>query len=225
MLQCRSLFFPAGVDWLAILAGAVILLSDPNNFEGFGTATPQQTADAFSETFDKFSFNQGTCRVIGEIICYAGPTSPDANWLACDGASLLRSVYPDLFAVIGTTYGAADGSHFSVPDLQSRVPLGVGTGSGLSTYALGQKAGEETHTLTVAETPSHTHTDTGHVHTEGAAAPSLGAALLGVPIPSAIPVPGVTGIGSAALSSVGGGSAHNTVQPVLALNFFIVALD
>lgn len=220
---CRVLIIPDNQEFIANVTGAIEALTFPENWTLYGTLTPEQSAAALLSMFDLFCFQQGTCRVIGEVICYAGPTSPDADWLACDGSSLLRSAYPDLFAVIGVTYGAADGTHFSLPDLQSRVPLGVGTGSGLSTYALGQQAGEETHTLIVSETPSHSHADTGHVHTEGAAAPSLGAAILGVPIPSAVPVPGITGVGSAAIANTGGDGAHNTVQPILALNFFIVA--
>jgi microcystin-dependent protein len=224
-LQCRSVFFPVGIDWRAILSGALILLTDPSNFEPYGTATPDQAAAAFNDTFDRFSFNDGICRVIGEIICYAGSTSPDSRWLVCDGADLLRTAYPDLFAVVGITYGSTDSAHFSIPDLQSRVPLGVGTGSGLSAYALGQQAGEENHTLTIAETPSHTHSDAGHSHAESGSFAAIGAAIVGVPIPSAIAVPAVTGVGFAGLSNSGGGGSHNNIQPILALTYVIVALD
>jgi microcystin-dependent protein len=218
------LFIPDNVDWIAIVAGAILPLIYADNFEAFGTATPQQCADVFQAMFDNFSYAQGVCRVVGEIICYAGATSPTANWLLCDGSSLLRGDYADLFTVIGTNFGAVDSTHFSLPDLRSSVAIGVGTGPSLSTYTLGQTGGEETHTLTTAETPAHTHTDTGHLHTESTAFPAVGAALLGVPIPSAVPLPGVTGVASANLANTGGDGAHNNIQPYLALNFFIVAL-
>lgn len=163
--------------------------------------------------------------MIGEIVTIAGISNPNpGNWLTCDGASLLRTDYPDLFATVGTTFGAVDGTHFSLPDLRGRVPLGTGTGAGLSTYALGDSGGEENHVLITAETPAHSHTDTGHSHTEGIASPAVGAAIVGVPIPSAIPAVGVTGAGSAALSATGGDGAHNNRQPFIALNYFIVAL-
>lgn len=220
---CRVLTLPADSNWLAIVAGALNPLIYPTSFEAFGTSPPEDTANVFRVMFDKFSNNEGVCRVIGEVITWAGSASPDPKWLLCDGASLLRADYPDLFAVIGTIYGAADGTHFNIPDLRGRVPLGVGTGPGLSSYSPGDSGGEETHTLVTSETPSHSHSDSGHTHTEGIAAPSVGAAITGVPVPSAIPAVGATGLGFAGLSSTGGDGSHNNIQPYIALSYLIVA--
>ncbi len=222
---CRVLIVPNGMDWLAIVAGALNELCFAYNWEQFGAVTPDQAAAAMVDMFDAFSLNQGVCRVIGEIITWPGSTSPDSKWLLCDGSSLLRADYPDLFAVIGATYGAADGTHFNLPDIRSRSPIGAGTGTGLSTYALGQTGGEETHILTTAELAAHSHTDTGHAHTEITAIPAIGAAITGVPVPSAVPGAGVTGAASANLTSTGSGSGHNNLQPYLALNYLIVALQ
>jgi len=223
---CRPLFIPNGLDWLAIVTGALNELVYNYNFEEYGTTSVADTVAAFQTMFDHFCFDDETgCRMIGEIILFAADTSPSPNWLACDGASLLRADYPDLFAVIGTAFGSADGSHFSVPDLRGRAMVGVGTGASLTPRALGDNFGEETHTLITAEIPSHTHLDTGHTHVEGIAVPAVGAAIVGVPIPSAVPGVGATGVGTAALSSVGGDGAHNNLQPSIALNFFIVAED
>lgn len=222
--QCRVLFIPNDEQWIAAVTGALELLTLPGAWEADGILTSQAAADAWVDYFDRFCFKQGQCRVIGEIICYGGATSPDTKWLFCDGTSLVRADYPDLFAVIGTSYGAADGTHFNLPNLQSRVGVGSGTGSGLSSYALGQTGGEETHTLTVAESPSHSHTDLGHTHVEGSALPAVGAAIVGVPIPSAVPTASVTGVGSANLANTGLDGAHNNIQPYIALNYLIVAL-
>lgn len=223
-LQCRALLIPDDEQCIAIVTGALQELTFIWNFESIGGITPQQAVDLFLPMFNAFCFRQGICRMIGEIITYAGSTSPNSNWLPCDGASLLRSAYPDLFAVIGTTYGAVDGSHFSVPDLRGRVPVASGSGPGLSTYALGQTGGEETHVLTVAESASHSHIDSGHSHTEGTAIPTAILVGVGAPVPSALPSVGVTGIGSSNLNASGSDGAHNNLQPYLAVQFFIVAL-
>jgi microcystin-dependent protein len=101
---------------------------------------------------------------------------------------------------------------------------GLERAQGLSAYALGDTGGEETHTLITSETPAHSHTDTGHSHSEIVAAPNVTTIGVGAPEPTAIPGVGVTGIGSASLTSTGGNGAHNNLQPFIALNYFIVAL-
>jgi microcystin-dependent protein len=88
----------------------------------------------------------------GMIFCWSAAALP-AGALLCDGSSLLRSAYPNLFAIIGTTYGSADGTHFTLPDLRNRFPGGAGSNLG----ALGSVGGEARHTLSVAEMPSHSH--------------------------------------------------------------------
>jgi microcystin-dependent protein len=221
----RCLFIPDDPEWLAIVAGALITLTFPHNFEQYGTATPQETADVFVEMFDNFSFNVGVCRVIGEIVSVANSSNPNpTNWLLCDGSSLLRTDYAELFSAIGTAFGSADGTHFNIPDLRGRTVVGVGTGAGLSARALGDSFGEETHILITSEVPSHSHNDAGHSHSEGIASPSVGAAITGVPVPSAIPAVGVTGVGFASIGTSGGDGSHNNLQPSLALNYYIVAL-
>lgn len=113
---------------------------------------------------------------IGTIQMYPKSSAPTATtnggaWLVCDGASVLRTGaggYADLFAMLGTTYGTADGTHFNLPDLRSRVPVGYNTAtiSGRSTRAIALGSGTETHTLLDAEIPKHPHpiTDNGHIH-------------------------------------------------------------
>lgn len=220
---CRALFIPNDQRIIANVTGALELLTFPENWDLFGAVIPYDAAAAMLPMFNSFCFNEGACRMIGEIIAFAGDVSPDVRWLACDGVSYLRADYPALFGVIGVFYGATDSIHFNVPDLRSRVPLGFGMGMGLSNYALGDQAGEETHTLITGEQAAHTHVDSGHTHAEVIALPAVGAAIVGVPIPSAIPGVGFTGIGSAIISSSGGDGSHNNVQPILAINFLIVA--
>lgn len=200
---CRVLFIPNDLDWLAQVTGALQELTFSRNWTPYGAVTVDQAVQAMTDMFDQFCFDQGVCRVVGELILFAGPASPDSRWLLCDGASLLRSTYPTLFAVIGTAYGAVDGTHFSLPDLRDRVPMGVGTN------ALAAQIGSSTHTLTSAEMPAHTHT-------EITATPFVG----DVTTPTAP----VAQVGAGITGSAGGGGAHNNIQPSLAVNYFIVAL-
>jgi len=92
------------------------------------------------------------------------------GWLKCDGRSLSRVTYASLFAIIGTSFGSVDGNTFKLPDTRGRTIGGIGTGTGLTNRTLGQTVGEETHTITVNEMPSHSHTGTvdssgSHTHT------------------------------------------------------------
>lgn len=79
------------------------------------------------------------------------------GWLICDGRSLSRSSYPDLFQVIGTQFGSLDENSFNLPDCRSRVIGAIGQGNGLSNRTIGQSIGEETHVLSVPEIPAHDH--------------------------------------------------------------------
>lgn len=68
----------------------------------------------------------GSFEPIGSVKMYAGENAPD-KWLKCDGTAVSRTTYAKLFAVIGTTYGAGDGSTtFNVPDFRDRMPIGAG---------------------------------------------------------------------------------------------------
>lgn len=92
----------------------------------------------------------------GVIQMFAGSTAP-SGWLICDGSTVSRRIYSDLFKVIGTTYGAGDGNTtFTLPDMRGRVPMGVGTGAGLTARTLGTTYGTETHTLATANIPQMT---------------------------------------------------------------------
>ncbi|HNV84938.1 MAG TPA: tail fiber protein [Arenimonas sp.] len=96
---------------------------------------------------------------IGEIRMFGFGTRGAPNgWQACDGSLLAISEYDALFALIGTTYGGDGQTTFGVPDLRGRLPIHQGTGPGLSTYVIGQKAGTETVTVLPTQMPAHTHT-------------------------------------------------------------------
>lgn len=95
----------------------------------------------------------------GSVVSFAGATVP-TGWLICDGASYLRADYNSLFGVIGVAFGAADGTHFNVPDLRGRVAVGKGTHADVD--ALNDNDG-----LAIASRRAkhkHTVNDPGHVH-------------------------------------------------------------
>jgi microcystin-dependent protein len=103
----------------------------------------------------------------GSIIDFGGIVAP-TGFVLCDGSLYLRTgAMAGLFSVIGTSYGAGDGSStFAVPDARGRVGLGTGAGSGLTARTIGQKLGEENHVLAVSELASHNHTQNAHAHAD-----------------------------------------------------------
>ena len=99
---------------------------------------------------------------VGVIEMFAGSTAPN-GWLVCDGRTVSRKTYSDLFKVIGTTYGAGNSNDtFTLPDMRGRCPIGVGTGTYATATArtLASTTGAETATLSEANLASHTHTTT-----------------------------------------------------------------
>ena len=93
---------------------------------------------------------------VGEIRMFAG-NFPPSGWMFCDGALLPISENETLFQLIGTTYGGDGQETFALPNLQSRIPLHMGTGPPGVTYQLAESAGVESVTLTVQQMPIHNH--------------------------------------------------------------------
>jgi microcystin-dependent protein len=165
----------------------------------------------------------GTAAPTGGMVLWPTETPP-ANWLLCEGQAVSRTTYNALFAVLGTTYGAGDGSTtFNLPNMKGRVVVGLDPAQ-TEFDTMGETGGAKTHTLTEAEMPSHTHVQNPHDHdmtvrtssTAGGAAPMAGS---------------VSGSGGTDTSNIqnttavnqntGGGGAHNNLQPYIVLRWMV----
>jgi microcystin-dependent protein len=187
----------------------------------------------------------GTIPVGGTILWWTD-TLP-TNYLWCNHAAVSRTTYAALFALIGTTYGAGDGSTtFNLPDLRDVAPVGKGTMGGASaagritnyvTTALGTVIGACLHLLTTGEMPSHTHTatstvtDPGHTHDgiTGGVQSGSGAtrmsAFTGTTNATGVVASATTGVTVATSNAnTGGGTSHDNVSPGTICNFIIRAL-
>jgi microcystin-dependent protein len=199
--------------WLMeTLTGALFNLTYPKVWDAVGDVDPLIAAAAFRVIWNSVQVQAMT---VGEIVCFPAdnmeyigqdPMNGPSQWRKCDGASYLKSDYPALYGVIGDTFGA-DTTHFNVPDLRGRTVVDAGHGSGLSDRVLGDTLGEESHTLSSGEMPSHSHT-------EGSAISTLINGGLEAPASAATPVASVTG-------STGGGGAHENMQPSIVLIYYI----
>lgn len=184
------------------MADALTSMQMPENWQETGSVGIGDAVSAAADMFNSWRL------MVGVIFPFAGNTVPDGT-LECDGSECLQSDYPLLYALIGSTYGSASSGYFRLPDLRGRSPIGAGQGGGLSDRALGDALGEETHTLTSSEMPTHSHSMDGVF-------PGLAFA------PGELPVETPLGF-SVNTGDTGGGGSHNNMQPSLAIRFVIVA--
>lgn len=168
--------------------------------------------------------------LIGEIRLFAGTFEP-RNWAFCDGRLMSIAENEALYTIIGTTYGGDGQTTFALPDLRSRAAVGAGQGPGLQNWALGQKQGSPTTTLTTNQMPAHNHIvfagvqdgsgtendPTAHVPGTGPINRSTGA-----PINTryAQTTDG-TNMAANMLTNVGSNQPYNNMQPSLAMNYVI----
>jgi microcystin-dependent protein len=138
------------------------------------------------------------------------------GWALCNGQLLPINQNQALFSLLGTTYGGDGRVNFGLPDLQGRTPIHMG-----SSHTLGERGGEQSHTLSISEIPTHTHTLNGTSSTGTliiAAGNLLGAS------PSQMyqaPDNNLVAMNPASIPNIGGSQAHLNMQPFLILNFCI----
>ena len=146
---------------------------------------------------------------VGTLNPYAGASAPD-GWLLCDGSDVAKATYARLNTLLGTTYGTATDAtnDFRLPDMRGRVAVGADGSAGrmASNDAAGESGGEELHTLTIAEMPTHTHGYTDNIYNN--AGTSNGGSAQGAT--------------NANTGATGGDTAHNNMQPYQVVANYII---
>lgn len=166
----------------------------------------------------------GTDVYMGEITM-VGFTYCPRGYAEANGALLDIAQYNALFSLLGTTYGGDGRRTFGLPNLQSRTPIGMGTGAGLPNYPQGSMGGSPTNTMTVAQMPSHTHR--AGLKTKNIAADAVDPtgrvfADTQTNIYASGPANGnFMDESTVQLNPAGGGQAQNNMQPYIAMKYCI----
>ena len=154
----------------------------------------------------------GTGVPTGTIVMWGTGTAP-SGWLLLQGQTVSRTTYSALYAVLGTLYGAGDGSTtFRLPNLKGSVPVGLDAAQ-TEFATLGQSGGEKAHALTAAENGPHTHgpLTAGYRYMYNGGTGSQGLR----------ETPNVPVSNSDTTASSGSGTPHNNLQPYLVLNYIV----
>ena len=138
------------------------------------------------------------------------------GWALCNGQLLPINQNQALFSLLGTTFGGDGRVNFALPDLRGRVPIHVGSG-----HTLGERAGEQAHTLSIGELPTHGHAlrATSDAATSTSPAATLGYARSGTNMYGG--ATGLVAMAPQAVGAVGGSQAHLNMQPFQTLSFCI----
>jgi microcystin-dependent protein len=138
------------------------------------------------------------------------------GWALCNGQLLPINQNQALFSLLGTTYGGDGRVNFALPDVRGRVPIHVGAG-----HTLGERGGEQSHTVSISELPTHTHALNG-ASTDGNQTVPAGQELAkAAPANPYHASTNVSAMNPASVTNVGGSQAHLNMQPYLSLTFCI----
>ncbi|WP_298373284.1 tail fiber protein [Azospirillum sp.] len=163
---------------------------------------------------------------LGEIRVFPFNWAPN-DWALCAGQVMQIKQNQALFALLGTFYGGDGKNTFQLPDLRGRSPIGTGLGPEGISYQIGNKAGAETVTLTLAQTPSHSHAvavsnQPGETNDNTNAFLAQVVPVLNQPVTMyTTATPTVALNGGTTITVAGGGQAHPNLQPYATLNFCI----
>lgn len=142
---------------------------------------------------------------------------PPKGWALCDGQLLPINQNQGLFSLLGTTYGGDGRVNFGLPNLQGRAPMHMGQG-----HTLGERGGEQGHTLSISEIPTHVHTANASQSSSNLVDPGANN-VLAAPATQlySSDLTNLTSMLPSTLANVGGSQAHINMQPFLTLSFCI----
>ena len=138
------------------------------------------------------------------------------GWALCNGQLLPINQNQALFSLLGTTFGGDGRVNFALPDLRGRTPIHVGSG-----HTLGERGGEQAHTLSISELPEHTHVLNGSSANAAAFNPAGNPVYAKSNQPLYGPASSVVAMNAGCVQNTGGSQAHLNMQPFLTLNFCI----
>jgi microcystin-dependent protein len=141
---------------------------------------------------------------------------PPKGWALCNGQLLPINQNQALFSLLGTTFGGDGRVNFALPDLRGRVPIHAGSG-----HTLGERAGEQAHTLSIAELPEHSHIANGSSQPGNVPVPTGAVVASPLNLSYHTPSGAQTSLAPATIGSVGGSQAHLNMEPFLTLSFCI----
>jgi microcystin-dependent protein len=139
---------------------------------------------------------------------------PPKGWALCDGQLLPINQNQGLFSLLGTTFGGDGRVNFGLPDLRTRAPIHVG-----SSHTLGERGGEQAHTLSISELPTHTHGLRASPTNGDSPAPTNN--VLGGALNTYRGADSLISLSPSSVANVGGSQAHLNMQPFLVLSFCI----
>lgn len=138
------------------------------------------------------------------------------GWALCNGQLLPINQNQALFSLLGTTFGGDGRVNFALPDLRGRTPIHVGAG-----HTLGERGGEQAHTLSISEIPTHTHALFASNNNSTTDTPGTGVVMGQATIDMYRSPTNLVAMEPASVSNVGGGQSHLNMQPFLTLSFCI----